>query len=139
MSFSDIKLGILEALKNLPTILSDWQIVWPNAGFDEATAQVERFAVVSVMNGRTAQADMGSPGNARTRTPGIVQIALHVPVGEGEGSINAKADEIVPLVKQRTSDGVVFRSPSVQTRGRVNGGAHWRVDVVAPFYADTID
>jgi hypothetical protein len=137
MSFSLHKLNVLGAIKTLPVVAAGYRIFWPNAEEDGDDEQVTKYVVVDVIWGVTDRADIGTGGtNARQRTNGILQVAVYGELGIGENEILELADSIAALTRHKTQGTVVFRTPSVATRGRVNDGRNWRVDVETPFYAD---
>lgn len=138
MSFAAQKIAITTAFQTLPTLAAGYEVYWPNAALPSGTGVIDRFVVVDVIWGGTDRADIGTPGNsARQRTFGIVQVAIYNQLGIGENASLTLADQIAALVRHTSvTSGVVFRTPSIASRGRVNDGRHWRVDVEIPFYGD---
>lgn len=136
MSFATHKLGVLSAISTLDAVATGYKVFWPNAA-PAASDPIDRYVVVDVIWGATDRVDIGTAGtNARQRTFGILQVSIYERLGIGEAAQMTLADAIAALVRHKTSGSVVFRTPGVVTRGRVNDGRNWRVDVEAPFYAD---
>jgi hypothetical protein len=86
--------------------------------------------------GSNNQADI-RPDAARSRRSGVVLFSLFQKAEEGDGTLDALADEVEKAFRRTTIDGIVFRTPYTNTIGRV--GSEWQVNVTCPFYTDTIE
>ena len=91
---------------------------------------------LSIRFGETAVVEIGGSGGNKYRTQGIMYAQLFAPTGEGDKNILQMAGRINSAFKCVSQSGVNFKTPSIKQVGRL--GSEWQVNVVCPFYADTI-
>ena len=98
----------------------------------------EPWARMTILDGISEQADIGAgSSNTRFRTPGVVQVAIHVPLRKGDGTAREIADLIMDDFRSVTVNGITYRTPYLQVIGLQ--GPYYRVDVNVPFYFDFLD
>lgn len=89
---------------------------------------------LSVIPGDAEQVSTGDP--KRFRTPGIMIASIFGPFGKGDKDINELADFISTKFRCVTQSEVVFQTPKIQRIGR--SGPFWQVNVICPWYLDTL-
>lgn len=107
---------------------------YDNQGFENPDNAA--WCRLSVKTGETFQTSIGSPGSNRERTHGVVIAQLFGPVGDGDGELRKIADAVCTAFRRVSDDGVTFRTPSMHEQGLF--GDSWQINVVCPFYADSI-
>ena len=96
----------------------------------------ENWCRMTIIPGETQQVSIGSPSTNRERTVGVMIAQLFAPLGKGDGEILDIADTIRAAFKRVTDSGVTFKTPYLVRVGQKQDG--WQINVVCPFYADTI-
>jgi hypothetical protein len=91
---------------------------------------------LTIKEGSTSQTSIGSPGSNIFRVVGIIYAQLFCPIGDGDKDILAMADNIADAFRGVSISGVLFKSPSVRSLGRL--GSEWQVNVECPFQSDII-
>lgn len=91
---------------------------------------------LTINSGETLQKSIGSPSANRERTPGVMTAQLFGPVGNGDGELREKAENIRVAFRNVTDTGVSFGNPKIKEIKRV--GNEWQINVNCPFYADDI-
>lgn len=87
------------ALTSAPVSLPAGSIAWPNVAFTPPDAPAPH-ARVDVLMGRTSPETAGVGG--LTRRPGILQVLLYRPLGEGLGTSLAHAQAVLDAMKRGT-------------------------------------
>jgi hypothetical protein len=116
-------------------------LAMPNRQFNnppQGTAYV-RF---TVLDAKTQQIEMGSPGFNTNRTYGSLILQIFWPAGEGDGGALVLADALGKLYVQKIfnfpdlSGLVRMRNPVVKTLGNLD--VYYQVNVVIPFHRDDL-
>lgn len=116
---------------------SEWDdetpIAWPNADFDPPDgAPWVRFTLRSA---DANQADMAP--DPRFRHDGAVIVQVFVPKGAGSGRALELGDRAAALFRATTIGPAVFRAPRIDEIGD-DGRGWWQVNVIAPYFRDTV-
>lgn len=120
---SRVKTEVTDAL-TIPTS-------WPNAPF--AFTEDAQWCDVQVLPGESFRATTGGT-TSRYRTPGLLQIDVYTPSGEGAAAAMATADTIADAFRGVTASDIVYLTPSVEQRGRQD--RWWLVSVRCAFRFD---
>ena len=107
-------------------------VAWPNAPFEPPHALVP-WARFSIEFGQRFRASLGSV--ARYRHPGVLVVALFMPLLNGEANGRALAALVERRYRAATIAGAQFLTPTVLQGTR--DGARWLLPVQCPFYADS--
>jgi hypothetical protein len=107
-------------------------IAWGNVDFTPPDGAA--WVRLHIENGDSYQASLGSP--VLVRHPGLIQIAIFVPAGTGEGQAASLADQASVVFRFSMFDDIVCRSASRHILPDQSG---WHVSIVEiPFHRDEI-
>ncbi len=93
-----------------------------------------RWVRLAIKLGNSRQVSMGV--NPRHRADGIMIASVFVPFSMGDQAAMQIADIIETAFRGAKANGVVFRTPTTETIGRISDS--WQVNVSCPFYVDFI-
>jgi len=109
------------------------KVAYDNAPFVRPNNAI--WARWSILTGVSFQASTGGQTN-RFRTSGVAIAQIFGPIEAGDKAILVIVDVIKSAFRRVTDTGVVFKTPSVITLGRMEN--EWQINVQCPFYADDI-
>lgn len=115
-------------------------IAWPNLDFDPQTSFVpsthDGWARVTVRTIDAGQISLGSAGARRFRYSAAFQVEIYTPLGNGQSTALAIAEDIVSILRGITTQGVRIKVPEVLVEGRDDPFYH--VNVITPIEYDEI-
>jgi len=105
---------------------------WENVHFDPQ--QHDEFVRFRVLQGESALAGLGGTTKMH-RHPGVIVVSVFGQRDEGTKPTLDRADDVVAIFRDVSADEILYRSPSVQKVGAVEGG-WYQVNVNIPFQWD---
>lgn len=115
-------------------------IAWPNLDFDPQTSFVasthEAWARVTMRTIDAGQITLGDAGARRFRYSAALQVEIYTPLGNGQSTALAIADDIVSILRGITTQGVRIKVPEIIAEGRDDPFYH--VNVITPIEYDDI-
>jgi len=93
------------------------------------------WARVTIIFGESTQVSRGQ--TKRFRDTGLVMIELFDPINDGDAELSELADLVCEAFRAVQSEGVTYATPRYEEMGRRD--SEWQINVVCPFYADTVD
>ncbi|RKY09815.1 MAG: hypothetical protein DRP56_02115 [Planctomycetota bacterium] len=103
-------------------------------GFTKPNAAI--WGRLSIVDGDTDQADIGSTSNRRYRTVGILYAQLFIPLSKGDKALRVMAGHIETAFRGLTAGNIHYGTPKGKPMGR--DGNYWAYTVRCPFYFDEI-
>jgi len=124
---------------------TQWPGLQPNVPFqldnqgqneEDFPTRDEPWVRLTILDGDAAQVEMGN--TRRWRRPGVVEVQIFVPAGDGDGRSAELADSVRDIFEGRTISGVIFRATSRQRVGRGRDAAWMQWNATTPFQADEL-
>ena len=114
-----------------------WPIEQPSVAFSFADVDYEPtkdqpWVRLSVLTGDQTQVGLGDL--RRFRRIGIVNVAIFIPAGSGDGLAKELADSVASIFMGRTVSGVIFRGTGLTRVGVDEAWTLWNCDT--PYQAD---
>ncbi len=111
------------------------QVAYDNERFDFPSQ--DAWVRLTILNGTGLRRNIGD--NAQIyRYPGIIEVQIFIPIGEGTDEIRLHADEVVNIFRNARFSGIVCDTSSVTRVGPAQGGSWFQVNVSTPFRRDEI-
>jgi len=111
-------------------------VQYDNTELDTKTRdKAAAFITWSIRPGERYRVDLGNP-TSRYRTPGIAIASIFVKAGSGTSVSSAIQDTVMNAFLSTTASGVVYQTPTPTVVGESDG--FWQVNVICPFYSDSI-
>jgi hypothetical protein len=109
-----------------------------NQGQDDETfpSRDAPWIRLTILDGEGQQVEMGM--KQRWRRPGIVEIQVFIPAGDGDGLSAELCDTVRDIFEGRTINGVIFRATSRRRVGRGRDSAWVQWNASTPFQADEL-
>jgi len=117
-----------------PLLQASVPYTFDNQGELNAFTKDEAWVRVTILNGTAQQVEMGN--KKRWRRPGVLEIQIFLPTGDGTGLKDRIGDTIRDIFEGRTIDGVVFRATSLERSGI--DGPWIQFNCSTPFQADEL-
>lgn len=118
-----------------PTLQPTVPYTFENQGELNSHSKDKPWVRLTVLQGNSSQVEMGN--KRRWRRPGVVEIQIFLPTGDGTGMATELADTVRDIYEGSTISGVLFRATSLGP-GTVDGP--WRqYNVTTPFQADELN
>ena len=115
-------------------------IAWPNIEFDPNTdfdrSANEAWARISLRTADSTQITVGTTGGRRFRTIGLVLVEVFAPLGLGQDTALAVADDVAASLRGITTSSNVVRlgASSIEPEGREE--TYYQVNITTPFEFD---
>jgi hypothetical protein len=107
--------------------------------FDNDPTEPDKSALwcrFTILPANSKQKSVGAPGANIFRTPGLAIAQLFGPLGQGDGDLLGKADDIIEAFCNTYTSGVHFGTPSIKQLG--NDGSFWQVNIAMEFWIDQL-
>lgn len=135
-------MSYLQEAIDIETLFStEWALAQPNIPieFDNSDYDPETgvpYVTLTVISGTAFQACLGKATNTY-RHNGLIIVQIHCPVDEGSAVARGLADTAAQIFRTRhINSGIVTRTPDFDRVGR--NGAYYQINVLVPFWRDTI-
>lgn len=124
---------------------TEWPLAQPNVpytidnqGQDDSTfpGRDSAWVRLTILDGEGEQVEMGM--TRRWRRPGVVEVQVFVPAGDGDGLSAELCDTVRDIFEGRTISGVIFRATSRRRVGRGRDSAWVQWNASTSFQADEL-
>jgi hypothetical protein len=109
-------------------------VAYQNVEFTPPTNPRESWVRVSVLNGASFQASLGN--NPLYRHPGVIDISIFTPTGEGGKRAAQLVDQATAVFRGAQFSGILCRAPDVREVGPSDGW--FQTSVSIPYQRDEL-